>query len=569
MLTDNITLWPGGPSLSLGAYFLLFKYAFSILFLAWAIGLSRWPRPRALLGGSLALALFAWVGLNLPLGRPYGLVDSRPGLFELAQPMVSAAQGSVGEGWMARQPNPAPLWSLVLALASGLDPERLLHIYSFTPAVSLLALSGALYWGLGGLEHSLSPVARSGRALAVFFVLFLSSTRLGFLHEPGPLWPQVFGLRPRLGFALGALLIWFRLLSGERRPASLPLTALAWSAVAWLEPRLALVAGAGAVAWTVACWKRPGHRWVAPLSLVAGAFALVLLPVGIEPAEVRPGTGDWPFVFGELAAVTVDSGLVFLLAALALTRMCAGGRPPEVLLVSLVGTSLIFWLAATVSGAAAAWLDPLVLHACFKLLMAASAGLEAYYLIVYLTQAGQIRQQLESLARRLGAHSGLGAGLAFLVALSLPWCFPYWWYPVRMDPLYVESLPPLPRRLEAFGSWLRSETHPRSVFVAGPYSASWIAALGGRRVLFVEGTAPADLPERRRALVRFVESRDPKSIQAAARDWELTHLAWGRLDRDGPVRPDFEYFESSTLFTQLMRQGRFIRVFALRHDSPP
>ena len=88
MLTDSVTLWAGGPTVLLSDYFVAFKYVFSIAFLSWAFGILRWPNRWWILGGSLVLASFAWVALDLPLGRPYGVVEGERGLQGLAQSMV-------------------------------------------------------------------------------------------------------------------------------------------------------------------------------------------------------------------------------------------------------------------------------------------------------------------------------------------------------------------------------------------------------------------------------------------------------------------------------------------------
>ena len=56
MLRELIELWPGGPSVTLGGYFVGFKYVFVLLVLAWAVSLLRWPRRTWLVAGTLVLA---------------------------------------------------------------------------------------------------------------------------------------------------------------------------------------------------------------------------------------------------------------------------------------------------------------------------------------------------------------------------------------------------------------------------------------------------------------------------------------------------------------------------------
>jgi hypothetical protein len=59
MLTSEISLWPSGPMVTLGAYFIGFKYVFSFLLLLLAAGLLRRPSRLWLLGGTVVLAAFA------------------------------------------------------------------------------------------------------------------------------------------------------------------------------------------------------------------------------------------------------------------------------------------------------------------------------------------------------------------------------------------------------------------------------------------------------------------------------------------------------------------------------
>jgi hypothetical protein len=155
--------------------------------------------------------------------------------------------------------------------------------------------------------------------------------------------------------------------------------------------------------------------------------------------------------------------------------------------------------------------------------------------------------------------------------LSLPWCFPYWWTPVRMDPTYAASVAPLSGNILAMSEAIRERTEPDAVFVAGPSYAPWIPAIAGRRVLLAGGE-PLDLVERQASERAFVLSRDAEAIASAAAAWNLTHLAWGRLDQpldrdQGPV-VDFMFFEDSPLFQERYRLRRWVRIFEYaRADS--
>ena len=289
MLRELVTLWPGGPAMTFASYFVTFKYVFTVAFLCWAIGILRWPNRWWLFGGSLLLAALAWTVLELPLGRPYGVVEGEQGLSALAQPMVAAARGTAADGWMVHQPNPQPLWSLVLAFASGFDPGRLFSFYDFIPLVGMIFLASAVFWFMGAFDDEESTGL--ARGLAVFFVLFLSSTRLSFLETPGPFWLDVFGQRPHLAFALGLLVIWLKLLGGARRLPSFLGAGALLGLIAWMEPRVAAPAVLGAIAWVVVSRGISTAGWKTGVTLTVGALLFLPWSKVLEPAGGSPRDG--------------------------------------------------------------------------------------------------------------------------------------------------------------------------------------------------------------------------------------------------------------------------------------
>jgi hypothetical protein len=88
----------------------------------------------------------------------------------------------------------------------------------------------------------------------------------------------------------------------------------------------------------------------------------------------------------------------------------------------------------------------------------------------------------------------------------------------------------------------------------------WIPALSGRRVLLADDSDP----ERRKAREWIAASRDAEQIRSAAERFHVTHLAWGRLDALDPLAIDFEFLESSPLFSLVHQQRRWVRVFEIR-----
>ena len=572
MLHDVIALWPGGPHVFLGDYYVYFKYAFSILFLLWAASLLWWPDRLWLLGGTLILAALSWTALDLPLGRPYGLSEEHGGLANLAQPMVAAARGSAAEGWMVRQSNPQPLWSLLLAAVSGFDPENLLAIYPWVPLASMLFMSLAFYWGLGGIREgggsrstpsSMSGMSGIAPALAVFFILFLSSSRLSFLQNPGPVWTSLFWSQPRVGFAIGCLAIWIRLLSRSRAPG-LVLAGLTLGLASWLEPRVCLLAVAGGLVWVLLFQRLAG--WRVSLSLGLGVALLLLWPGPWSPVAVESGLGTWHFAFRGLLAVTLDQGGIFFLALLWLVSVWRDGDRTGGLIICLAGTGFALWVGSLLWPTVAAVVDRTLVNLYLRVLVASAAGLGAHRVVVWLVEKAK-ELPMETFPTWIRNRSIPATGICLLVALSLPWCFPYWWNPGRLEDMtHIDSIPPVSRQFLALADWIRNKTSPDSVFVAGPRYAPWIAALSGRQVLLIhDDESVPDRPARVRAEKWFMEPRNQARARDAAEQWGLTHFAWGWLESHDeetqPSRIDFRDFESSPLFTRVRRQRRWVRVY--------
>ena len=154
MLTSEFSLWSGGPNLILGAYLICWKYAFSVVFLAWAFSCFFWSSRTWIFCGTLLLATLGVIGLGVPLMRPYGLVDGGGALSELAMPMVTAVRGTPSEGWLVAQSNPSPFWSLLVAAIAGFDAERLVSLYRWIPAVVQVVLAVTLFVWMSSLEPS-------------------------------------------------------------------------------------------------------------------------------------------------------------------------------------------------------------------------------------------------------------------------------------------------------------------------------------------------------------------------------------------------------------------------------
>ena len=153
-----------------------------------------------------------------------------------------------------------------------------------------------------------------------------------------------------------------------------------------------------------------------------------------------------------------------------------------------------------------------------RFVLAVASGTGAYFVI---EQAGKLVSKPIAVVPR---------GVCLFLLLTLPLSFPYWWNPATMDRYFDRSRPPIPDEVTHFAAWVRDATDPDAVFVAGPRTASWIAALSGRRVLLAGSLRPPNDYERRRDLTeRMLERPDPDGFEAAHNEYHVTHVV---LDSD-------------------------------------
>jgi hypothetical protein len=546
MLTTEISLWPSGPVVMLGSYFIAWKYLFSAIFLSWAVAFLRWPSRRWLLAGTLGLAILALVVLTLPLGRPYGLVEGGPALFEVANPMVAAARKTATDGWLVAGKNPFPLWSLALAAVSGFDPERLLAVYSWIPVLALTCFVFGLYSWARSVEGE-EATSRFGAPLAVFFAVFLSTDRLAFLRDGATVWTATFWLRPRLVCAMALLFSFLSTLGRGKRLGGFVAAGTLLAAAAWTEPRVAFL---GAVATVVAVVARRNLRPLVSLAVASSLFALSPVPwISRWPDASGTGSGGLEALY----AMTIDRGLIFVLALFGSFRLFRSPRNlPSALFLGLLASTFALYVVGCGSEAAAQWFDRELSRSTTSVLLASAAGLGLAGLLADVAKTKRYR------FRPLDVW-----GLVLFLAVSLSWCFPYWWHPVRMDETYRESIVPVSRQRIELASWIRGNTPSDAVFAAGPTYGPWISALSGRRLLWIEG-ADDGSRARRQAQSRILESGDTSAIREAVGRWGVTHAAWGRLDAGGPVEFPSDFVKESPLFSEVHTQKRWVVVYELR-----
>jgi hypothetical protein len=175
---------------------------------------------------------------------------------------------------------------------------------------------------------------------------------------------------------------------------------------------------------------------------------------------------------------------------------------------------------------------------------------------------------LAQAARALEVRRGWTPGPGSLagLALLLPFSFPAWWDPPRMDRYWRFDRHVVSADFRGYADWIRARTPRDAVFAAGPSSATWIPVLAGRRVLLAsDARPPADYEARKQAERVLLTSHDPDAVRAAARPWRVTHVAidprtrleyGGALRADAPGHPAYErVYTSPALVVLALRRG--------------
>jgi len=149
------------------------RQLFPLLGLAWLLVSLRVKRPAFLLLGVLAAITWTFGVTHWPMRSVYGLLTSNDRVGNLALVQVVAAGNSPLRTAQAGQLHFEPFWGLLVACASGFDPERVLGLYPFLPLLMCLGFALSLYFALRGPEWS--PWER---VLIAAFATLLSSAPL-------------------------------------------------------------------------------------------------------------------------------------------------------------------------------------------------------------------------------------------------------------------------------------------------------------------------------------------------------------------------------------------------------
>jgi hypothetical protein len=448
--------------------------------------------------------------------------------------------------------SPEPFWNAVIAALAGFAPERVAAVFHWLAPASLLLFAALVY---GGLRAETVAEDRWERVLTVFAALDLSSLSMSGRAPVAPFWTANFLVKPNHGIGWG----WIALVAGvwARSARPLPLT-VALAALAWVAlPAWALAVAGLAVGWIL---QPKAERRTRALLVAVGVSALAALPYVLHLArDYAPlGAGRaarhmWNDPTGLVIALpewaTLDLGPLLTLGALGAWSWARRRTARD---HALLGLLLVAWAAWLVSLPAAVFgiaPEPDDLHYFLRFTTALAAG------------AG-----LAALARRMESVAGLrpGQGHALALAACIPFSFFANWDPPTMDRYYALCLPRIPDKVLEYGRWVRENTPPDAVFVAGRASGTWIPALAGRRLLLGPGKLqPRDAAERKAAERILLTSDDPAAVRASASRFSVGYAAIDSSLVEEYGADSFEALARSGAWRTVLANAR-VRIATLR-----
>jgi hypothetical protein len=533
--------------------FSVFRMTYVLLGLLAAFLMWRRPRPGAALALVIVANLAAWAVYTWPLGRLYALNDFSDVSFNVGSAACAAATGNPFDHTQTGFAHLEPFWSGLLALLAMGHPERVLPMYAWLSPFGIVFVSLGLYFGLRAADDEDD---RWERVLIVLAVMGLSSWSQNQRPPIPPLWSGNFLLKPNHVAAWGLAGIALGLWARRARPwvLGLVLGVMAWVFILdWAFLCAGLVLGA---------WLRRDRTRADGIALAKalGLSLLIALPyirhltrdhnplaAGGTPEQIwldhlgqRIRSPEW---------ATLDLGVLLLLGLAGAIVAWRRRSPRDAILLGTMGALWAAWLAyqATAPFGFAPEADEH--HYFLRFAVAVVAGLA-------LAAAA-----LEAEAR-LAWRKGQGAMLA--MAVCWPLTFPAYWDPPGMDRYFIYNLEPIPVRAQEYARWVRENTPPEAVFVAGRHAATWIPVLAGRRILIAsDARPPADYPARKEAEVALLMSRDPSLIAETARRYGITHIAIDAAMTEEYGEETLKGLGKLPVFAPVYRNAA-VRILALR-----
>jgi len=412
-----------------------------------------------------------------------------------------------------------PFWGLLVAALSGWSPDRVLALYPFLPLLVVCAFGLSLYLGLrsSGDGEGWDPWER---ALIAGFVTLLSSAPFEYLGTYRTPWPMTFLLKPNHALALVLVplfLLAFARIRGWRSRVAVGflLHVIGWAFV--IHMAFVCVGLVVYAAWTLATRKSEARSALLDVAVVIGVNVLIVSPylymlLTGYPVPAHPNA-TIPVTSPHLIEPTTHF--------LPLTLLGCWG----VVVALRRGDRLSRLWSAQIVGAALVWVG----HIALSVLQISRERDESYYWLRFLL-AGSAAIGAWDLARRLGPALWRGFGDPVrrgvaVALLALPYSLPYWWNPLEMDSYFPASLSPLPERLARPTDWIREQTDPKAVFAGDPEYASFVAALGARRVLnSITLNQPADVAQRLEFQSLLLRGGDVSELRRSAQRWGVRYL---------------------------------------------
>ena len=512
------------------------RHVFPLLALAWLALLWSLRRGWWLLLGIVLANAYLWFETTWPLQRLYALGPSSDRLNNVALCQIAAAGHPILLSHQVGTFQIEPLWSVVVAAASGWNTGRLLRVYAVLPLVAVTAFAVSMYFALGGSRPGGEDWSEWKRALVVGAASLLCSGPLDHLGPYRVPWVMTFLLKPNHAAAL-VVLPWLvrrvaNMRGGRDRLAAGALLGL----VGWLSPIPMALAGAGLILFAVAGrpLAREGRELrdaiaiVATGLLVVGPYALLLL---FTHRSFPSGVVQTPLPWLHLVEVPVRAGWLFPLAVWGTRTALRGDRLGRLWAFQLIG-ALIVWLALyPASFIPVEQLGP-VFHWTGILLVERD---DMFYwtrillALVAAVGAWDLATRAAGAARVVMVEPAVRAGL--LAALAVPVAMPSWWDPARMDSYFPGSIPPIDEGvMDAAAALARAPGE--GILVGDPALARWMAALTGRRVAFAAHFPPPPGLEKILWLTQALLRADQRAAIEANR-LGFSHVIVGRLILDG------------------------------------
>lgn len=558
----------------LASFFLAAKYVYVLLFGVVVFLVYRWKRPWLLVVGTIGLCVYAWMAGETPLKRLYAFAPPYDRMFNVAMTATSATGHSPFESYQVATADLEPFWRLAMRVAARGRPENVLDLYPYLPGLVLVLLPLSLYFALGRSKRDESDAVMERRwevALIVYAVMLLNSSSHEQFGVFRSFWAMNFLLKPNhvLGFVLIPLWVWAwtsPLRWCRTFGAGVILAALAWVFLMhWSYVLVGLAAYPLVARWA----GRPPE--LGRTSLVAGISFLAAVPyVVFLVSNFHWGYGGavaqkiwlqfgYEEGFFNVFSVGYEHGLLFFLSLAGIAGMAARRGKEDVLWLALLLGTVVGWAGYVLLIGFQKIIEPDEFYFYSRFLLSVAAGSGAYFTIK--AAEGLVRGSLNN------GHNGNVSTNPRLVSLflllTLPLSVPYWWNPPEMDRYYHLALEPIPTERSVLGEWIRENTSPDDVFVAGSETSLWIAALSGRRVLLTGHHRPSyDYEDRKDLERRLLADREPAAYREAWDRFQVTHLA---LDSEfvSALEIDSEQLESLP-WLELVFEGEAVKILAIR-----